>query len=268
MDRIVESALDDLRRKLKDIDDTLQCDMDDSFLTCFLRCKNFDVDAALSCIEKYYTLRKEFPDKIWPRGRGIKWMEPYVALNNCTILPEKNPIDNTRIFAWRKGQWRPEDGDYELADYLTWSLYMTEYVLYMKADAEEHEGWTYIMDLSGFSARHLPYCDQRVLRAYANILRGALPLKVKAIHFVNVPVVFQYVLGVIKFFLGGKLRSRIFVHSAVEDLHKTIDPSILPEDYGGSVKEFSSRWLFEEMLPLDQRFEMRSYDGFKKVAAK
>ena len=72
--------------------------------------------------------------------------------------------------AWRKGDWIPEDEKYVLADYLTWGLYMTEYFLYKKAKLAADEGWTLIMDLSGFEARHIPYCDLRVVRV------GVLPL--------------------------------------------------------------------------------------------
>lgn len=263
MDLIVERSLGDLRQKLKDLDGKLKCDMSDRFLRRFLRHKNYDVQAAFSSIEKYYRLRDEYPEKVWPRGKGIEWMEPYVSLNNCTVFPHKNPRDNTRIFVWRKGLWQPEQGKYDLADGLTWSLYMMDYLLFMRKDTED-DGWTSIMDLAGFEARHVPYCDLRVIRAYASILKGALPLKVKGIHFVNVPSVFQYVLRLIKFLLDGKLRNRIFVHSSVASLTKTIDPSVLPEEYGGSGKHISSRWIFDEMLPLEKQFEARSYQGFEE----
>lgn len=41
---------------------------------------------------------------------------------------------------------------------------MAEYFLYKKAKLDADEGWTLIMDLSGFEARHIPYCDLRVVR--------------------------------------------------------------------------------------------------------
>lgn len=41
---------------------------------------------------------------------------------------------------------------------------MAEYFLYKKAKLDADEGWTLIMDLTGFEARHIPYCDLRVVR--------------------------------------------------------------------------------------------------------
>ncbi|XP_003742201.1 alpha-tocopherol transfer protein [Galendromus occidentalis] len=261
----VGDAMSELRRKIADKRNEIVCDTDEAFLLKFLDRKEFDVDSALASIVKYYNLRKEFPEKIWPRGKGVKWMEPFVALENCTILPMKNPKDNTRIFMWRKGHWNPEEKIFDLADCLTWSLYMTEYFLYMRRnDEEDCAGWTYIMDLSGFTARHIPHCDLQVVRAYSGILAGALPLRVKAIHFLNVPLVFQYALQLIKFLLGTKLRNRVFVHSSREKLTSEVDPSVLPEGYGDSGMKFSSRWIYEEMLQLEDQFEERSYHGFTK----
>ena len=261
---VPEDALTEIRRQLKLKDDELHCDSSDSFLLSFLRHKKFDIDGALSCIYKYYKLRQEFPDKVWPRGKGVKWMKPYIALNNCTVLPQKNSFDNSWIFAWRKGEWKPEEEVYSLADYLTWSLYMTEYLLFMRPNGDEDEGWTYIMDLSGFGARHMRYCDMRVVQTYTSILQGALPLKVKAIHFINVPFVCHYVLKFIKYLLNNKLRKRVFVHSSVSNLSETIDTRCLPEEYGGTGPEFSSEWLFNEMLPYEEELQVRSYQGFKK----
>ncbi|OQR75658.1 alpha-tocopherol transfer protein-like [Tropilaelaps mercedesae] len=259
-----KNALADLRNKLAEIDDKIHCQRDKTFLLCFLRHWKFDVDAAFVGIQKYYKLRKEFPDKIWPRGRGIRWMKHYVALNNCTVFPTRNSIDGSRVFAWRKGNWAPEEEKYVLADYLTWGLYMVEYFLYKKDESDGDKSWTLIMDVSGFEARHIPYCDLRVVRAYTSILKGALPIKIKAIHFVNVPMVFHYVLRIIKCLLTDKLRSRFFVHKCAADLTNTIDPECLPEEYSGSGTKFCSRWLFDEMAQYENDFVERSYFGYRQ----
>lgn len=102
------------------------------------------------------------------------------------------------------------------------------------------------------------------LQAYTSILKGALPVKIKAIHFVNVPSVFHYVLVLIKFLLTDKLRSRFFVHKNPLDLSKTINPACLPEEYGGSGTKFSSHWLFDEMVQYEQEFAERSYFGYRQ----
>ena len=108
-----ESALADLRKKLEGIDHKVHCQTDDAFLLCFLRHKKFDVDAAFASVQKYYKLRKEFPDKIWPRGKGVKWMEDYVSLNNCTVFPIRNSVDNTWVFG-EFAQLPLEDGIFRL----------------------------------------------------------------------------------------------------------------------------------------------------------
>jgi hypothetical protein len=62
---------------------------------------------------------------------------------------------------------------------------------------------------------------------------SALPVRIKALHFVNPPAGFSTVFKIFSTFLPEKIRNRAFVHATFEDLHEKFPKSKLPEEYGG-----------------------------------
>lgn len=68
---------------------------------------------------------------------------------------------------------------------------------------------------------------------------ASLPIRTKAIHFVNPPIGIEAIFKMFSSFLGEKIRSRIQMHQNFESLHKYIPKSVLPKDYGGDYDSVS-----------------------------
>lgn len=67
-------------------------------------------------------------------------------------------------------------------------------------------------------------------------LQDSVPLRIKGIHIINQPKIFQMVFALFKPFLREKLRNRIIFHGTDrESLHKQIAPKCLPLCYDGTI---------------------------------
>jgi hypothetical protein len=101
-----------------------------------------------------------------------------------------------------------------------------------------------------------------------DFLQESVPLRIKAIHIVNQPKIFNMVFALFKPFLKEKLRSRIYFHSTDrQSLYKYMSPECLPETYGGSVdapKVSGDVWL-ELLLKCDKEYEAINSYGYKKM---
>lgn len=96
------------------------------------------------------------------------------------------------------------------------------------------------------------------LRSLFVVLQESVPLRVKAIHIVNQPYIFNMVFALFKPFLRDKLRSRIHFHGDDRNsLHEHLSPKCLPDCYGGHIAiptVTGSQWL-ELLIKCDVEYE-------------
>lgn len=77
--------------------------------------------------------------------------------------------------------------------------------------------------------------------------RSAGPLRVKHCYFINLPPFAVLIADLVAKLSNKKMKERMHFLKTVEELHAFIDPSILPQEYGGTVpmadmkKEFKTR---------------------------
>lgn len=122
-------------------------------------------------------------------------------------------------------------------------------------------GVVFVLDLAGLALSHVQSCTPFNLKTVINLSDG-YPMKIKGIHFVNHPYIFNTVHSVAKMFMKKKMKKRVshlaslriktlyaythlcayllcvFVQIQLHgydytSLHKFVDPAILPKTYGG-----------------------------------
>lgn len=99
-------------------------------------------------------------------------------------------------------------------------------------------GYNYIFDMSGFSVQQL--LAKPILEAGLDLIKifqEIHPEDVKAIYFVNAPVIFYAVFNLFKPVLRLSLLEKIFVYSKdsiPEKMLEAIDHEVLPQSIGGS----------------------------------
>jgi hypothetical protein len=65
-------------------------------------------------------------------------------------------------------------------------------------------------------------------------IQEAMALRLKEVHIVRQPFLFNMVWPMFKQFVGDKLKKRLFFHgNKMASLHKHLDANMLPADYGG-----------------------------------
>ena len=100
------------------------------------------------------------------------------------------------------------------------------------------DGVTYVVDLAGTTFTH---CVKKmmVVRKMIYLSLECYAMRIKMIHFINVPSYAIYFLNIVKSFLKEKMRKRIVIHKKIEDVKKEIDPKYLPDEYGGTAGSIS-----------------------------
>lgn len=90
-----------------------------------------------------------------------------------------------------------------------------------------------------------------------DLLQDAIALRIKGIHVVDQPRIFNMVFALFKPFLREKLRNRIHFHGTDRaSLHEYLSPKCLPARFGGNVDlpDISGAQWLEVLLMCDQEF--------------
>lgn len=127
----------------------------------------------------------------------------------------------------------------------------------MEPETQIH-GLLYIIDLSNLTfLKTLHFTPQRIMRMI-DFIQGKVPGRIKALHIVNQPSLFQPIFLAAKPFLSDKYGSRLFLHGTnYKSLHQHIAPECLPKCYGGLLDmELSyGRETYQLLEPFEKYFE-------------
>ncbi|GBN75320.1 hypothetical protein AVEN_142941-1 [Araneus ventricosus] len=97
---------------------------------------------------------------------------------------------------------------------------------------------------------------------------NAFPCRVKAVHVVNAPLLFNSVYKIAYPFLSKKIQDRILFHSNKDEwksLHQSIPADVLPEQYNGKIKNEALINGLENREKLDQKFRNLLVFGCSKT---
>ncbi|XP_066589164.1 alpha-tocopherol transfer protein-like isoform X2 [Prorops nasuta] len=144
-------------------------------------------------------------------------------------------------------------------------------VLYLEAamlePSSQIAGAVVIFDMDGLSLQQTWQFTPPFAKRIVDWLQDAVPLRIKNIHIVNQPYVFNMVFALFKPFLREKLKSRIIFHGTDrKSLHQYISPKCLPECYGGNLqlpRVTGPQWL-ELLLKCDKEYDAINSYGYKK----
>ena len=95
-----------------------------------------------------------------------------------------------------------------------------------------------IMDFDGLSMKQVMGLTPSFSMRLLSFIQDAMPLRLKEVHFVKQPFLFDIVWRMFKPFIREKLRKRMYFHgSKMNSLHTHMSPSHLPKNYGGQLPE-------------------------------
>lgn len=226
------------------------------FLLSYLRACKFYPESAFERMKTMYKFRAKYP-------KYTSNLVPDEAHRNVfeqrmlTVLPSRDQHGRRIMLAEVGSKWNPKQCS--LVEVIRGVMLIVEAAV--MEPKTQVSGANVIVDCMGLSLQHVWQFSPGFAKMLLEWIQECVPCRIKAIHVVNQPYIFNMLFSIFKPFIQEKLRNRIHFHG--EDrasLLNFIDSKFLPSKYGGDMN-----------LPIEQGvhlFELLSCykDKYEKVA--
>lgn len=229
-DNTREQALEQFRHWIEKHPMIKRCRTDSLFLLRFLRTKKFSLPMAQELLEGYLTVRQLYPQ--WFQKLDIDDPELEAIIDNGYLVPlPKRDQHGRKVILSCAGRF--DANKYSSLHMARIHSIIAEFLL----DDEKNQiyGYTYLNDEAGLTMNHFSTWSFTDIRNMLRCIQNSMPARNKETHLINIPSSVAKILEFSISLLSDKLKSRIFIHRDVEELKKTMDPKILPKEYGGEV---------------------------------
>lgn len=256
-----EKGIAELRELLKKNSDLCFPD-DEEFLVIVLRCCHWYPEGAIKLLRQMAEFRKEH-EKLLKGLMPEQEKIPFTEGNVINVLTNKDHL-NRRVLIVNNGKiWDP---DVVSAD----SMFRMFYLIHILAQREKSTqicGCIVIYDFEGLGMKQIKSMSPGVVGRLLTFIQVACPLRIKEIHFVKQPFIFNMVWSLMKPFIKEKLKNRMFFHGDdMKKLHKFVPPEHLPKNYGGTMPEinYSGKDWYQAVEKYEDAFKQYNTFGFKQ----
>ncbi|GIY14690.1 alpha-tocopherol transfer protein-like [Caerostris darwini] len=242
-----------LRKDLQSLKDIHPC-LEEDFLLQVLRIAKFDPTKALQKILRFYQHQDKLAEVFSKFSMSLQkagslnhmWVSPYRLENNSLLVIALAGKVDYSVYSFEE------------------RLYLDVITIYycLKNPLNVMCGIHFILDFSGFNRRAFFEFTPRRMKLFAESLAD-FPLRIKGYHIINHPSVFSVIIKMAYPFLPKKIRDRFFAHpnDNWKSLHSHVPPDILPEQYGGKLKQSSLINPFENIPELDEHYRQQMQFG-------
>ncbi|XP_014599850.1 PREDICTED: alpha-tocopherol transfer protein-like [Polistes canadensis] len=257
----VKKGIETLRKYIED-DKTLYFKTDDDFLVIFLRvCKYYPESAyeLLKRIADFKVKNASLINNLMPTDEKVAILE-----HNLVNVLKGRDDKRRRVLLINVGKsWDPSKVS---ADQLFRILYLI-HIAAMYEPETQVRGSVVLMDFDGLSMKQVMGLSPSFSMRLLNFIQDAIPLRLKEVHIVKQPFLFNMVWQMFKPFIREKLKKRMFFHGTkMSSLHTHISPSHLPKNYGGELPEIdycSADW-YPTILKFEDRIKEWNLYGYRK----
>lgn len=258
----VKNGIEGLRKLIEE-DKTIYYSTDDDFLMIFLRPCKFYPQSAYELIKRI----ADFRDKNSVLYHNLMPSDERDALINHNVLNVLKGRDqkNRRVMLVQSGKtWDPSK---VTSDQILRLFYLTHLMAIQEPETQIY-GVVVIMDFDGLSMKQVKGMSPTFSLKLLSFIQDAMPLRLKEVHFVKQPFLFNMVWTMFKPFVKEKLRKRMFFHgNNMSALHNYVAASHLPKNYGGELPEIDyggADW-YPTMLTVEHKVkEWNSYGNVNK----
>ncbi|XP_071453852.1 alpha-tocopherol transfer protein-like [Hetaerina americana] len=227
----VENGVQKLRKLLQDDTDLNIPLDDDAFLIQFLRPCKYYTESARALIRRYFAFKIKNP-KLYV-GLTPTTAKNILSQSILTVLPKRDQLGRRILVIESGAKWKPSQCS--LDEIVQGCILMLEAA--MREPKTQVAGALVLMDLDGLGLTHAYHFTPAFASRVVEWVQDCLPARLKAVHVVNQPYIFNMIFALFKPFMREKLRSRIFLHGAnKESILAHIDADCLPVQYGGNMK--------------------------------
>jgi len=266
--KLRKKALADVRKWIKNQPHLRRTRTDANFILRFLRMQKFDIKESCEILEKYLTMRVQYPAWFQNLDCRDSALSELVDAGYIFVLPDRDQHGRRVIFSQAAAF---DSSKYNVSDLMRAHVMTFETLL--NDEENQVRGFTYIFDEKDVSWSHISiWTPTEVSKAFSCCER-ALPMRHKDIHFLNLPWTMGLIFQFAKSLLSEKIRNRFKTHSNLDHLQKSVETEILPAEYGGklSTKECIQKWKQEleenrsalldlDLLKVDQTGEYREHN--------
>ncbi|XP_068621423.1 alpha-tocopherol transfer protein-like [Battus philenor] len=262
---IVEKALADLKQMLTNDSSLFVPIKDDEYLMKFLRPSKFYPESAFKRIQAYYKFRKS-------HDSYCSNLMPSVVRSafDHSIISILSPRDQhgRRIMLVDSGErWQPRL--VSLAEVFRGVQLALESA--MSEPMTQINGVIVILDVKGLSLSHIMQFTPSFAKMVVDWIQDCIPIRLKAVHIINQPFIFNMLFAIFKPFLREKLRSRIHFHgSDKQSLLSHVDAKALRKRHGGLLPEpeITGEVLWKMLQHYEESFKVANSYGYVDVDKK
>lgn len=201
----------------------------DDQLKLFLHSCYYRLETAKKTIETYYSLKSSTPEFFANRSLDAPGIKHILNVVKFCTLPKLTNKGYSVLFSKLTNC---ETSQFMLDDAIK--------LLFMVVDSHLKDkgllpGLIFLFDMTGTSLGHLTRINLSSVKKYFNYIQEAMPVRLKAVHIINVNPVMSHVMTLIRPFIHKQHIQYIHLHRSdeIQELYTSIQREILPKDYNG-----------------------------------
>ncbi|CAH1099762.1 unnamed protein product [Psylliodes chrysocephalus] len=249
-----------LREWVKQNPDIENCPTDDLFLLRFLRVKKFSLHMAQQTLLKYLNFKKKFrhfmynmdcedPNVSQIIDNGYLFVSPYRdSCGRRVIIYDLSKFDLNKF------------SGVDMA-----KVHVITYETLLEDETNQVLGFNHVGNVSGASMNHVPLFTVSDFAYMVRWGEQSIPMRHKEINVLNLPSVIKFVYDFAVSLASEKMKSRVFIHGSLDQLHKRVERECLPLEFGGKMpaKEMIKLWKTEMEL---KRKRLLSFDDMNLLS--
>ncbi|XP_026469370.1 alpha-tocopherol transfer protein-like [Ctenocephalides felis] len=256
---VVEEGLKALRQLIEDEPDFYFPD-DVDYMTEFLRPCKYYAESAMDLMRRYYTFKIKHPaicQNVLPSKNRIAFEQGVIS-----FMPKRDKFGRRILIIQAGKKWIPKDCS-------LWDMFKALQMALLAAMDEpktQVNGVSCIIDLKGLSLTHVYQFTPNFAKLASGWVQDCVPLRLKGLHVINQPYLFNMLFAIFKPFLRQKLRKRIHFHgSDFTQLCEWLGEENLREDMGGTLEapECDGIMLADLLCQYEDKFKLAETFGYK-----
>ncbi|KAK9754146.1 CRAL/TRIO domain [Popillia japonica] len=227
-------------------------------LILFLHSCYYRIEPTKACIETFYTARTHCPEFFQNRS-PILYADEILGVLLYTPLP-KPTKSGYQIMLGKLIDTNPDK--YVLAQQIKTFDMSAMLMLHQFGCAPGH---VLLIDMKGVTFTHMTKINPMQLKKFFVYLQEGMPIRLKAMYFINIPSFMDKLLALIKPLMKKELLETMQLFTdKLDDLYKIIPQECFPADYGGTADP-----LTELIRRRNENFKVNDkffVDGEKEVS--
>ncbi|XP_073988221.1 clavesin-1 isoform X2 [Rhodnius prolixus] len=235
---------------------------DEEILKIFLRPCKYYPESALALMERVADFKVKYANVI---GKLMPDDEKKIMLeqNVVNVLVDRDQDGRRILLAHEGALWNTK----EVSGDQLFRLFYLVHVLAMMEPETQVRGVVVILDFEGLSMKQVAQLTPSFSLRLLSFIQDAMPIRLKEVHIVKQPFIFNIVWKVFQPFVKEKLKARLHFHgSDQKSLHKFMNPEFLPENYGGKKPKinYTSKEWYPAIKSVESRIAEWNSWGWKK----